>query len=145
MRVPASSVLAYAAVGGLGLAIVLAVVGFRALAVARGVRRVRVPARLLSESPSPGGEYADVEYPAPDGRLLRARVHVFRVRAPGQPYVFDGTVWVDPARPTDVTPRRQGRTTGAVVTLVLAGVALVGTVGCLIAAGVVRFAETLPT
>ncbi|MBO3089254.1 hypothetical protein [Cellulomonas dongxiuzhuiae] len=140
-----SSALVLACVGSLVLAVVLAVLGFRALAAARGVRRVQVPARLLSEAPSPGGEFVDVEYPAPDGRTLRARMHVFRVHAPGQPYVFDGTVWVDPARPTDVTPRRQGRTAGAVTTLVLAGVALVAALGTGIGAAVVRFAESLPS
>ncbi|MFC0643936.1 hypothetical protein [Cellulomonas phragmiteti] len=140
-----SSALALACVGSLVLAVVLAVIGFRALGRARGVRRVQVPARLLSTSPSPGGDLVEVEYPAPDGTTLRTRMQVFRVHAPGQPYIFDGTVWVDPARPTDATPRRQGRTSGAVTTLVLAGVALLAALGTGIGSVVVRFAESLPS
>lgn len=139
------AVLLTACAGSVVLAVVLAVVGFRALGRARGVRRVQVPARLLATTPSPGGDVVDVEYPAPDGTTLRARLQVFRVHAPGQPYVFDGTVWVDPTDPTDVTPRRQGRTAGAVTTLVLAGVGLVAAVGTGIAAGVVAFAQSLPS
>lgn len=145
MRVQLTTFLALTCVGALVLAVVLAVVGFRALAAARGVHRVQVPARELSSTPSPGGDLVEVEYPAPDGTLLRTRMQVFRVRGPGQQYLFDGTVWVDPARPTDVTPRPQGRTTRAVTTLVLAAVALVAAVGAGIAAAVVAFAASLPS
>ncbi len=125
-------------------AVVLAVVGSRRLARARGVRRVQVPARVRSSVPVPGGDLVDVEYPGPDGRVLRAQVMTFLVTAPGQPYTFDGTVWVDPRDPADVTPRRQGRTTAATVTLVLAAVALVLAVGLLAAAVVVGLAQALP-
>lgn len=140
----ASVVLAAGGLLLLALGVVLAVVGARRLRVARGVHRVQVPARVLSSVPVPGGDVVEVEYPGPDGAPLRARVPTFLVTAPGQPYTFDGTVWVDPARPHDVTPRRHGRTTGATVTLVLAAVVLVAGLGALVAAGVVAFAQTLP-
>ncbi|MBO0898750.1 hypothetical protein J1G42_02080 [Cellulomonas sp. zg-ZUI222] len=140
-----STLLALACVGALVLGVVLAVRGSRALRAARAVPRVRVPARPLSSMPSPGGEVLEVEYPGPDGSLLRSRMQVFRVRGPGVQYGFDGTVWVDPTRPTDVTPRPQGRTAGAVTTIVVAAVVLVLAFAAGVAAGVVRFAESLPS
>lgn len=108
------------------LALVLAVVGFRALGRARRVRRVRVPARELSSTYVGPGTYVDVEYPDPHGRPLRAQIFVWLVRAPGVPYTFDGTVWVDPANPSDVTPRRQGRTARATLTLIAAAIVTAG-------------------
>ncbi|UJP39756.1 hypothetical protein [Cellulomonas palmilytica] len=123
---------------------VLATVGFRWLAAARGVQRVRVPARQLSSSYVGPGTFVDVEYPGPDGRPLRTQLFVWLVRAPGVPYTFDGTVWVDPRNPADVTPRRQGRTTRATLTLIVAAIALAATVGTGFAALVVRFGETFP-
>ncbi|MCC2333753.1 hypothetical protein [Cellulomonas wangsupingiae] len=140
-----SVVLALACVVLLVIAVLLAVVGFRRLRRARGVRRVRVPATLVSQTYAGAGDVLHVEYPAPDGTPLRATIYMWLVNAPGVPYTFDGTVWVDPADPTDVTPRRQGRTTWATVTLILAAIALVGAIGTGIASAVVAFAESFPT
>ncbi|GEA82340.1 hypothetical protein [Cellulomonas uda] len=126
------------------LTAVLATLGGRWLAAARRVHRVQVPARALSSAYVGPGTFVDVEYPGPDGRPLRAQLFVWLVRAPGVPYTFDGTVWVDPHHPADVTPRRQGRTTRATLTLILAAVTLAGTVGTGFAALVVRFGETFP-
>ena len=127
------------------LTTVLAVVGFRWLSAARRVVRVRVPARELHSTYVGPGTFVDVEYPGPDGRPLRGHLFVWLVRAPGVPYTFDGTVWVDPRNPVDITPRSQGRTTRATLTLIGAAVALAATVGTGFAALVVRFGETFPS
>ncbi len=141
---PVSSVLFVICVVCLVLAVGLAVVGFRALGAARRVHRVRVPARELASTYVGPGTFVDVEYPDPHGRPLRTQLFVWLVRAPGVPYTFDGSVWVDPTNPTDVTPRRQGRTTRAVLTLVFAGVAGAGALGTGIASLVVRLGESFP-
>ena len=145
VRVPTSSVLALVCVVLVVLTVLLAVAGFRRLSRVRGVRRVQVPATLVSRTYTGAGDVLHVEYPAPDGSPLRATIYMWLVNAPGVPYTFDGTVWVNPADPTDVTPRRQGRTTTATVTLIFAAIALTGAVGTGIASAVVRFAESFPT
>jgi len=145
VRVPTSSVLALVCVVLVVLTVLLAVAGFRRLSRVRGVRRVQVPATLVSRTYTGAGDVLHVEYPAPDGSPLRATIYMWLVNAPGVPYTFDGTVWVNPADPTDVTPRRQGRTTAATVTLIFAAIALTGAVGTGIASAVVRFAESFPT
>lgn len=141
---PASSVLALVCVGCVALTVVLAVAGFRALSAARRVPRVRVPARELSSTYVGPGTFVDVEYPDPHGRPLRAHLFVWLVRAPGVPYTFDGTVWVDPANPADATPRRQGRTTRATLVLIVAAVTAAAALGTGVAALVVRLGESLP-
>ena len=108
------------------LGVTLLVVGGRALARNARVRRVQVPARLLSRSWVGPGEVVDVEYPAPDWTPLRTRLYVNFVDAPGVPTRFDGTVWVNPADPHDVTPRRVGRSTWGTVGVAAGGFLLVG-------------------
>jgi len=126
------------------VAVVLAVLGFRWLLAARRVRRVRVPARELHSTYIGPGTFVDVEYPGPDGRPLRGSMFVWLVRAPGVPYTFDGTVWVDPADPTDITPRLQGRTTRATLTLIFAAIALVAALGTGMGAFIANLGETFP-
>jgi len=123
--------------------IVLAVLGVVWLATDRRVPRVRVPARLLSRVPFGAGEVVDVEYPAPDGRPLRAQLVVANVRAPGVPPSFDGTVWVDPTNPVDVRARRQVRSRRAIVALVAAAVLFVATAGTGLSAMIVGLQDAM--
>lgn len=123
--------------------IVLAVLGVVWLATDRRVRRVRVPARLVTRAPSGAGETVDVEYPAPDGRPLRARLVVADAPAPGTPPWFDGTVWVDPANPLDVRTHPQARRRRAVVALVAAGALFVATAGTGLVAMIVGLQDAM--
>lgn len=132
------------AVAALAAGIALLVAGGRRSGRARAVDRVQVPARSLSETRTLAGEEHLVEYPAPDGSPLRATVHVARVRVPGQPYVFDGTVWVARDDPTDVVARSWGRQTGGFVRIVVGVVLVVAALGLGLAAGVLAFVGTLP-
>lgn len=105
--------------------VTLLLLGIRALVRNARVRRVQVPATLLRSSWVGPGEVVDVEYPAPDGSTLGARLYVNFVDAPGLPSRFDGTVWVDPDDPRDVTPRRVGRNAWGTVGTVTGSVLLV--------------------
>lgn len=120
-----------------GLAVTLLVVAIRAFVRLGRVRRVRVPARLLQRVWAGPGEIVDVEYPAPDGSPLRARLWVTYARAPGIPYAFDGTVWVNPVDPSDVTPRSVGRNGWAVTSLVVGLVLLLACGGLWLASRLV--------
>lgn len=117
--------------------VIVLVLGIRSLVRNARVLRVRVPARLLRRVWVGPGELVDVEYPAPDGSTLRTEMYVNFVRAPGLPAGYDGTVWVDPAHPTDVTPRRTGRNawglTGTIVgTVLLLGGGVVTLIGAVL-------------
>lgn len=132
-----------------GLALVLGVavlvVSGRRSGRARAVDRVRVPARSLSERWTLGGDEHLVEYPGPDGAPLRATIVVTRVTAPGQPYLFDGWVWVARDDPTDVVSRTWGRQSGSFVTMILGIILLVMAFGLGLTAGIVAFVGTLPS
>lgn len=136
--VPIPTLLALLSAVAAVLSVTLLVLAIRTFVRLGRVRRVRVPARLLQRRWGLAGEIVDVEYPAPDGSPLRARLWVTYVRAIGLPYAFDGTVWVDPADPTDVTPRYVGRNGWAVTGLV------VGTVLLLVAVGLWVAAQAVP-
>ncbi|WP_129338126.1 hypothetical protein [Cellulomonas endophytica] len=104
--------------------VVLVVVGLVRVSRARAVDRVRLPARLVSRTWAVSGSQVVVEYPAPDGSPLRASMFVWVVRAPGMSPGFDGTVWAARDDPSDVTPRRQGRTATGAFLAVLGGALL---------------------
>lgn len=127
------------------LGVVLLVVSGRRSGRARAVDRVRVPARSLSERWTLAGDEHLVEYPGPDGTPLRATIVVTRVTAPGQPYLFDGWVWVARHDPTDVVSRSWGTQAGSLVTMIFGIVFLMTAFGLGLTAGILAFVSTLPS
>lgn len=84
--------------------------GAVSMARQRRVRRIRLPARVLTQLPTPPGNLMTVEYPGPDGAPVRTTILVAWRRGLGATPTFSGSVWVDPENPADVMARPGGRT-----------------------------------
>ncbi|WP_147525026.1 hypothetical protein [Cellulomonas timonensis] len=140
MSAPMSFLLA--AVASLAVAVVLLTVGLRQVGAARRVDRVRLPARLLHR-PWWGSSVVVVEYPAPDGSPLVARMKMFFVYAPGVSYEFDGTVWANRDDPTDVTPRQTGRVTAGAVVAIVGATFLLVAFGTGLASAIIAASESI--
>ncbi|MBX9244717.1 DUF3592 domain-containing protein [Actinotalea ferrariae] len=86
------------------LGVALVVGGLLMVRSQRSSRWVAVPGRVVDRSFLTTPTRVTVEYPAPDGAPLRARVSAGLMGGLRGPEVgADVTVYVDPRRPTDVT------------------------------------------
>ena len=93
------------------------------------IRRLRLPARLVSRTAVPPGHVLTVEFPGPDGAPRRTTVLSAHRRGLGATPTFSGWVWVDPDDPSDVVVRPRARlfwplllTVAGVVVLTAGGV-----------------------
>ena len=97
------------AVALLVLGVVALPVGIGLLSRARSVRRIQLPARVVSKVDIVAGDVMTVEYPGPDGAPLRAEVFAAFRQGLGATPMFHGYVYVNPDDPTDVKTRPQGK------------------------------------
>ena len=75
----------------------------------RRIRRVQLPARLLTKMLLPPGFLLTVEYPGPDGAPRQASLMSAIRRGLGATPEFQGWVWVNANDPSDVVVRPGAR------------------------------------
>ncbi|GEK21753.1 hypothetical protein [Cellulomonas xylanilytica] len=126
------------------LGVVALPVGIRLLTRARAVPRIRLPARAVSKVSVLAGDVITVEYPGPDGAPLRREVFAAFRQGLGATPMFHGYVYVNPADPTDVKTRPQGKVGPGWTVTIVGIVLLVVGILLLLVALVGLWAQSIP-